>query len=324
VNANLADLLSTTNFGQAFVPPQHTVNVAPFAITEPEAKEIFKNWRDERWFAPSDFQNLQEGQLFAFLVPYYEFTATTHTSYNGKVGFYQTSTSTTSYAPHTKVSVNQNRVVAYTTAPQHQTTTTRTVNWLPARGELTSAFPSILICASIVDEDAKLLSSISNWDTSKVQISPSYQNQLGPSKDWNHCWKNALSQIQEENRIRAKSQLKKENSADEIDNFNYTVTVTHLQYRLLYFPVYYYGYTYDKKEYKFFINGQNGTRTGQRPWGLGMLGRGFDALAGSVTQLVSSWFSPVSAEQKTVDEWKQLQGEKSGDQELGKKKGDNM
>jgi len=289
------------------VPPQHVVSVAPFAIGEQQAKDIFKNWRDERWFAPSDFQNLKEGQLFAFLVPYYEFTATTDTKMSGKVGFYQTTYSTTYNPAQGHIHVDDGRVVAYTTTPQQQQTTTRTVHWRPAHGQFTSTFPSILICASIVDEDVKLLHGIGTWDTTKVQISPSYQNQIGPSRDWATCWKRAQNRIEEENRSRARKQLQKENGADEVDNVSTTVFVSSLQYRLVYFPVYYYGYSYEKKEYKFFINGQNGMRTGERPYGLGMLGRGIDAIGSYVTGLIGSITSTPTANKQTVDEWKKLQ-----------------
>jgi len=284
-------------------PPQHIVSVAPFVIAEQEAKDIFKKWRDERWFAPSDFQNLKEGQLFAFLVPYFEFTATTDTKFSGKVGFYETTYSTTYQDSRAHLAVDNGRIVAYQTTPQHQQTTTRTLHWRPAQGQLTSTFPSLLVCASIVDDDVKLLNSIGSWDTSKIQMSPSYQNQLGPSRDWNQCWKKALNVIEDDNRSRARKQLLKESGADEVENVATTVTVTHLQYRLVHFPVYYYGYTYDKKEYKFFINGQNGQKTGERPYGLGSIGRGIDAVGSFVTGL----FSSVTANKKTVDEWKKLQ-----------------
>jgi hypothetical protein len=75
-----------------------TISFAPFTVDEAKAKEIFNDWKEGRWyfssphfndffqfvhpnrycyrFAPADFGELRQGELYGFLVPYFVFNAT--------------------------------------------------------------------------------------------------------------------------------------------------------------------------------------------------------------------------------------------------------
>jgi len=165
----------------------------------------------------------------------------------------------------------------------------------------------MLVCASVVNEDVRLLSAIDNWDLSQVVCTLSYQNQLGPAKDWKECWMKALQQIKLQEKVKAGSHLLSSNGADTVDNVHVDVEITQFQYQLVYFPVYYYGYTFSGQEYKFFINGQNGARNGERPYGLGMIGRGIDAVKDALVSGITSLRGGVVADKKTIEEWKELQ-----------------
>jgi len=221
--------------------PQHYINFANFRVNEQTARDIFRQWRDERWFAPSDFQNLKEGQLYAFLVPYYQYSVTTCTSYSGKIGFYQTST-TRSHS-HTYSHQNRHNNHNHNHNQYHESHTVNT-QWHPASGCATGSYPNMLVCASVVNEDVRLLSAIDNWDLSQVVCTLSYQNQLGPAKDWKECWMKALQQIKLQEKVKAGSHLLSSNGADTVDNVHVDVEITQFQYQLVYFPVYYYGYTF--------------------------------------------------------------------------------
>jgi len=94
--------------------------------------------------------------------------------------------------------------------------------------------------------------------------------------------------------------LRQNTGGEGIHGAKVETIVSSIQYSILYMPIYYYGYTYEGKDYKFFINGQNGHRHGTRPYGLGKLGKGIDQL----TSLTKSILNKPS--KKTVQEWKDL------------------
>jgi len=291
-----------------YTPPQHYIRFANFRINSDNARGIFRNWRDERWFAPADFQNLKEGQLYAFLVPYYKFSALVNTNYSGKIGHSNTTLTTTTWSSHSNHWNHSHR--------NHQRQNLRestTLSWKSASGSRTGDYTDLLVCASIVDEDARLLAAVGNWDLSQVVSTLSYQNMLGPSKDWRTCWGKAHDTIVDRETEKATEHLINDNCADTTANVKVSIQVCHLQYELIYFPVYYYGYTFEGKEYKFFMNGQTGVHSGERPYGLGVVGRGINTVTGAVTDLISTGVSALRggpvADRKTIEEWKKLQRE---------------
>ena len=71
-----------------------------------------------------------------------------------------------------------------------------------------------------------------------------FQQTLGPSIDFNHAWKKQWKNLQANQKMKCRQKLKRETGADEVDQITVTTSLTSLQYRLVYMPVYYYGYTY--------------------------------------------------------------------------------
>jgi len=151
------------------------------------------------------------------------------------------------------------------------------------------------------------LKSIEPWAVEKLVTTPSYQSQLGPSIDWESAWNLIIPSVHSQEESSARHKMKSENGADEVERFSFATSVQRLSYRLVYFPVYYYGYHYTDKEYKFFINGQSGSRIGERPYGIGVVGRAFDKIADSISSIFSGHPSHPQASPETIAEWKEIQ-----------------
>jgi len=158
----------------------------------------------------------------------------------------------------------------------------------------------LIQCGSIVEEDRELLKDIDNWDFTKIINTKSFIPQLGPSIQWTDAWANTDKEIKKKEKENAIIKLRLNTGADQIVNVNVETQISSIQYSMIYMPVYYYTYSFEEKNYKFFINGQNGERTGQRPFGLGTLGKGID----QITNFTKSIFNRPNP--KLLEEWKRL------------------
>jgi len=291
--------------------PQSAISFAPFAVTEGRAKDIFNDWREGRWFAPADFGKLRQGELYGFMVPYYVFIANITSKFGGRVGYQEVQYSSTVTQPSIMVHHrHHHHTIVSPIGGRAATTTSTAIRWHPAQGIMTTQYSDLLICASVVAADRKLIKDIEPFALEKVVSTPSYQSQLGPSIDWQSAWNDVLPRIKTEQLEKATQALKRENGADEVERVSVDLIVNHLAYKLVYFPVYYYGYSFENVEYKFFINGQTGNRKGERPYGFGAVGRLANKIGTGIAGLFTGEKQP-QADPKDIEEWKQIQANAS-------------
>jgi hypothetical protein len=286
--------------------PQSTISFASFAVPEVRAKEIFNEWREGRWFAPAEFGKLRQGELYGFMVPYYVFIANITAKYGGRVGFHEVQVSNTVSHPFHSFRHGNHHHTIVSHSGSAATTTSTAIRWHPAQGTMTTQYSDVMICASVVNADRKLIKEIEPFALEKVVSTPSYQSQLGPSIDWQSAWNDVLPKIKQEQKEKATLALKRENGADEVERVSVDLMINNLAYKLVYFPVYYYGYSFEGVEYKFFINGQTGSRKGERPYGFGAVGRLANKIGSGIVGLFSTEPLP-QADPKDIEEWKQMQ-----------------
>jgi len=263
------------------------ISFIPFYITEEIALEIFNKWKGDQWFTPSEFTECH-GNLYPFLVPYYNFVASVRSTISGIGSFVET----------TKYSTSTDGILFFSSnyIYEKQTTVNR-----PVQCVLNAEYRDIIGCGSIVEEDRELLKEIADWDLTKTVLTRSHIPQLGPSLQWNEVWDKIYPTIIEKEKENKEVKLRQYSGAEKVNKIKIETEIVSLQYYVLYMPVYYYCYTVEGKKYKFFINGQNGHRCGQRPFGIGKIGQG---IIDNITGLTKSIINRPNP--KRIEDWKTL------------------
>ncbi|MCT4665535.1 MAG: DNA helicase PriA [Flavobacteriales bacterium] len=228
--------------------------ILPFQIDQKKAQLRFQSWAKSRWFAPNKFKkaSLQTDQLKGVYTPFWTFDAQMYVEYSGQRGEYYYETETYTVNDENGNSRNETRQV-------------QKVRWYPASGSLTGFVDDTLVNAS---QKAKRIfpKKIVNWNLQAlVPFDRSY----------------LVGFVTEKYTISLKDgHIKAQEFADSLahdwargDIGGDTQRISQLNKRLfeetfkqILLPVYISNYRYGGKNYTFYVNGQNGTIHGERPY----------------------------------------------------------
>eukprot|EP01102_Stenamoeba_stenopodia_P010363 TRINITY_DN3113_c0_g1_i2.p1 TRINITY_DN3113_c0_g1~~TRINITY_DN3113_c0_g1_i2.p1 ORF type:complete len:449 (+),score=86.68 TRINITY_DN3113_c0_g1_i2:221-1567(+) len=230
----------------------------PFSVSLELATEKYIEWKESLWFTPFDFSSkMEEPQLKPIMLPYYLFDIIVTTSFTGSVGF-----------------VKEKRV---------NNQTKKEIKWRQAGGTRTGVYNSILVIGSIVQEDHDKLAQIHEWDLTKPLITVIMKtNELGPAIEWSPAFYGkpygAMTKIESKETKLASDQLLIDNRADRVELNSIEIKPSSISYKVVYLPVYFVAYSYEKKAFKFFMNGQNGMIYGERPYGISGIVNGLKSI----------------------------------------------
>jgi predicted RNA-binding Zn-ribbon protein involved in translation (DUF1610 family) len=137
--------------------------ILPFKVDLKRAKNAFRQWVAERWFAPSDLRHLADlGQLNGIYVPFWTFDSMTYSHYTGQRGDNYQEMET--YVDHETSSVPDGRGnMVMQTRPVTKTRMVTRIRWTPASGEVDHFFDDVLVCAS-KSIPSDLLAELGPWD----------------------------------------------------------------------------------------------------------------------------------------------------------------
>lgn len=227
--------------------------IIPFQIHQDKAHQIFKKWVDGLWWAPN---NLKKASLSAentkgLYCPYWTFDAQLKADYSGQRGDYYYVT-----RPYTT------RVNGRTVTKMRQERKTR---WTPAYGSISGFVDDTLVEAS-KQRSGKIPSKVARWNLQALQ-------------DFNNSYLAGFITEKYTIPLRA-GHLEAKNVARDIaevwvrrDIGGDTQRITSMDMQLydetfkhILLPVYISTYFYKGKAYHFYVNGQNGTIVGERPY----------------------------------------------------------
>ncbi len=217
--------------------------VLPFTIGINRAIELSKAWAKRKLFAPKKFKkNLNSDNVHGVYAPCFTFDSCTTTSYEGRIGVTHTRT----------VGSGKNR-----------RTETYTV-WRYISGVYSDAFDDVLITAGS-KLDQKKLDKLSPFDTNlgKTYNSGYLMGFMAYRYDYeiSNCWDDAKARMD----AFIKKRILSKYVYDRIAYFNASTTHERVTYKYVMLPVYVGAFTYTKKAYNFFVNGNTGKVTGKTP-----------------------------------------------------------
>jgi len=227
--------------------------VLPFQLDQKKSHQIFKNWVKKLWFAPNKLQKaaLDPKNTKGLYLPYWTFDAQLFATYTGQRGDYY-------YVS-----------VPYTTTVNGKTVTRtrqeRRTRWTPASGNINGFVDDTLIKAS--KQKAGIIpGKISKWNLKELQpFDSSYLAGFVTEKYTIPLLDGHLKSNEEARRI-ADRWVRQDIGGDtqRVSSLNMSLSEETFKHILL--PVYVSAYHFKGKRYNFFVNGQTGTLSGQRPY----------------------------------------------------------
>ncbi|MEM8999064.1 MAG: DNA helicase PriA [Bacteroidota bacterium] len=224
--------------------------VLPFQINQKKSHQIFKRWVKQLWFAPNNLKKAALDPQFTkgLYLPYWTFDAQLQATYTGQRGEYYYETRRVRNA---KGKVVQQRV--------------RKTRWHPASGQISGFVDDTLVKAS-QQRKGRLPSKIARWNLKLLQPFNSSFLRGFVTEKYTIPLKQGHLTAKKEAKHMAMRWCRQDIGGD-------TQRVTHMDMQLseetfkhILLPVYVSAYSYNGKEYNFFVNGENGQISGTRPY----------------------------------------------------------
>jgi len=223
--------------------------VAPFEMSEKEARRAMTNWLGRLWFAPGGLQEYaRKGRrMQGIYVPYWTFDADTKSSYRGERG--------TIYYENRTVRRDGKMV----------TERVQKIRWRPASGRVARWFDDVLVLAA-KSLPKRYTEALEPWSLDKLRpYAPEYLAGFRAE-----AYTLQLDEGFEAARDKMDAVIRRDVRFDiggdrqRIHSVN--TSMSDLTFKHILLPVWLAAYKYRGKTYRFVVNGQTGRVQGERPW----------------------------------------------------------
>ncbi|MCC5945930.1 MAG: hypothetical protein JJT94_13445 [Bernardetiaceae bacterium] len=225
-------------------------SLLPFAIDQKQGQERFKNWISSLWFAPNNLKKAASvsEKLKGMYIPYWTYDSQTYTIYRGERGTNYTVTET------------------YTDSDgKTQTRQVTKIRWTPASGNIDLFFDDVLVLAShsLPYEHAE---NLAPWDLPDLvpfdeQYITGFQTEIY-QVDLESGFTVAKNKMEE----KLKVAIKRDIGGDHQRIHHMDVDFQDITFKHILLPIWISAYKYNKKVYRFLINGRTGKVQGERPY----------------------------------------------------------
>ena len=224
--------------------------VLPFQIDQKKSFQIFKKWVDSLWFAPNNLKKAALDPQFTkgLYLPYWTFDAQLQASYSGQRGEY--------YYETQRVRNSQGKTVSKRV---------RKTRWCPASGNISGFVDDTLVKAS-KQKKGRIPSKIARWNLKLLKpFNSSFLSGFVTEKYTIPLNQGHLSAKGEAKHI-AERWCRQDIGGDTQRVTSMDMNLSKETFKHILLPVYVSAYRFNSKEYNFFINGENGTISGTRPY----------------------------------------------------------
>ena len=223
--------------------------VLPFQLDEPQAREAMTGWLGSLWFAPNSLQQYaRKGRrLNGVYTPCWTFDADTKSSYRGQRG--------TVYYVERSVVRNGRR----------ETVRVPKVRWSPASGRVARFFDDVIVVASGALPE-RFRAGIANWDLTRLEpYRPEYLAGFR-AEAYTVALRDAYVQAREVMDRQILRDVKFDIGGDRQRVEHVETVVRDVTFKHVLVPVWLAAYKYRGRSYRFVVNGQTGSVSGERPW----------------------------------------------------------
>jgi len=244
-----SDIVSKTE-EISLIPPK---SLLPFSIDKHQAKDKYQQWVKSLWFAPNKLKKYarRETKLIGIYLPYWTYDSQTQSRYQGERG-------TTYYVSQKVTVVEDGRQVT-------RTKQVAKIRWCNVSGQVSRFFDDVLINAShslprkIVDElEPWDLPALVPYDDKYISGFQSERYQLGLDEGFNKAKQVMANTIRQD--------IRYDIGGDQQRVHQVNTEYSRMTYKHCLLPVWSSAFLYQKKSYRFVVNGRTGEVQGERPY----------------------------------------------------------
>jgi hypothetical protein len=228
--------------------------VAPFDITEAEARAAMTQWLGSRWFAPSGLQDYaRKGRaLQGVYVPYWTFDADTKSSYSGRRGtiYYETQA--------VQVRDQQGRV-------RTEMRQVPRIRWTPVSGRVARFFDDVLVLAARSLPKSHT-DALLPWDLTRLEP---YQPEFLAgfrAEGYTVSLQDGLTEARAYMDRMIERDVRFDIGGDRQEVQSINTQVSDVTFKHILLPVWTAAYRFRGQSFRFVVNGQTGKVQGERPW----------------------------------------------------------
>jgi predicted RNA-binding Zn-ribbon protein involved in translation (DUF1610 family) len=228
-------------------------SLLPFTITREQATARFRHWISRLWFRPNDLQHAaQLGKIHGAYLPFWTFDAFVSSCWTAEAGYHYYETETYSERDASGNTVTRTRQVQRT-------------RWVPAAGSRQDFFDDELVYASRGLPDS-LMRRIAPFHLEQlVPYHPSYLAGFAAEEyqvDLPTGWSIAREGIQRQVYARCAGDV----PGDTHRNLQVDSAFSQMTFKHMLLPVWVAAYLYGERSYRFLVNGQTGSASGEAPY----------------------------------------------------------
>ncbi|MCB2117440.1 MAG: primosomal protein N' (replication factor Y) - superfamily II helicase [Rhodobacteraceae bacterium] len=228
--------------------------VAPFVLTEPQARQAMTDWLGSLWFAPSGLQDYaRKGRAMqGIYVPYWTFDADTRSSYSGRRG--------TVYYETQRVQVRDQRGGVHWENRQ-----VARIRWTPVSGRVARFFDDVLVLASRSLPQG-YTQALQPWDLTRLEpYAPEFLAGFR-AEGYTVGLEEGMSEARGYMDRMIERDVRFDIGGDRQEIHHIETGVSDVTFKHVLLPVWSAAYKYGGKSYRFVVNGQTGQVKGERPW----------------------------------------------------------
>ena len=224
--------------------------VLPFQIDQHKSFEIFKKWVKGLWWAPNNLKKASLDPQFTkgLYLPYWTFDAKLSANYTGQRGEYY-------YETQSYRDSNGNT----------KTRQVKKTRWYPASGSVSGFVDDTLITAS-KQRAGRVPSKIARWNLKKLQPFNSGFLSGFVTEKYTIPLKDGYDKSKEVAKQHATTWAARDIGGDTQRVSSVDMKLAEETFKHILLPVYVSTYRYNGKEYNFFVNGETGALSGERPY----------------------------------------------------------
>lgn len=225
----------------------------PFKVTKNEAVTNYKTWLKKLWFAPNKLkQYASMGQIMGIYCPYWTYDSNTTSRYRGERGEYYYETET-----YEEEDAEGNKVT--------KTREVRKTRWYPASGTVHNTFDDVMVVASSSLPEG-ITNALEPWDLENLTgYNESYLSGFRV-ENYTVELEEGFDKAKDKMEPEIRSTIRHNIGGDEQRISSVDTQYSNVTFKHLLLPLWISAYRYNKKTYRFLINGRTGEVQGERPW----------------------------------------------------------
>ncbi len=217
----------------------------PFKVEKNAGKELFEKWLKSLWFAPNALKKYaRAGRLSGVYIPYWTYDSDTETNYRGERGIdYEES---------------------YTDSDGETQTRTKT-RWSSVYGRVQDIFDDILVVAS-KSLPIKYVDALEPWSLN--QLVPFDVKFLSGFKAERYQvdLKDGFDTAKVKMDVTIRNSIRRDIGGDHQRISSTDTSYNDVTFKHILLPIWISAYKFNKKTFRFMINGDTGEVKGERPW----------------------------------------------------------